>query len=430
MSPEQPPPAQPWAAETWQTQAHQPPGGAAAVAIPGRRDRSRRASSERDEVLITVDLRQVQLAMWALVGILVVADFFVSAASVTQLLPYSITRFFDGDAKVNFPTTGKTTLLLAAALLMLGCWTACRRRHDPQARGWLALALVTAFAWTDESTYLHQTLNEEMTKKLHLTGFLQFSWTIIYLPAAVLVGVFLLRNLRIMPAAVRNRLLPGGAVYATGALLFEPIKSHIADTYGDGGMLFKMAAGVSDSLELVGLTMLVCAVLVAADLLTVGFSFALRPSGDARVLPGTGAPYEPRAQGPMLAGAESAGTAPAGPGSRGTAADPADHPLAEDTRLGATRAFTPGRPRRPDVAPPPDHRGPKPMAGDLVGHQPVAHHVVGQEPVGPDSVDQALAGPDSLGTDLFGVQRTRHAYRRPEGWPPPDPNHQDAYGER
>jgi len=207
--------------------------------------------------------------------VLIVLDFLVSFAAAKNLLPYTITRFFDGDSKVNFPTGAKTTFLLSAVVLMLCCWAAGRRSGDRAARGWLLLALVTGFAFIDETTFLHQSLSDALQKAFHFSGVLKYSWTIIYLPAGLLVGIFLLRNLRFMLPEVRNRLLPGGAVYVIGAMALEPIKSRASEG-GENSVTFKLTAAVSDSLELAGLALLVCALLVAAHLLARGFTFSFR----------------------------------------------------------------------------------------------------------------------------------------------------------
>jgi hypothetical protein len=97
---------------------------------PIRRLRGGRSEADRDGaavVVVSVDVGRVQTMLWLVTTILIALDFVVSVAAGMRLLPYTITRFFDGDAKVNFPTGAKTTLLLAATLLMLGCWTAGRR---------------------------------------------------------------------------------------------------------------------------------------------------------------------------------------------------------------------------------------------------------------------------------------------------------------
>jgi hypothetical protein len=255
----------------------------AAGTSPTRRSRAGRgrpANSAEQVVVIGVDLARVRAVVWQVSIFMIVMDFAASAAAGLTLAPYTFTRFFDADAKVNFPTGDKTTLLMAAALLMLGCWTALRRRGDPAAKGWLLLALVTIFAFVDETTWLHQSLSAVLSDKYHFTGVLKYAWTVVYVPAAVLVGIILLRHLRAMGPVVRNRLLPAGAVYVVGAIGFEPVKSLIAGASGDGSLPFKMVAAASDSTEMAGLAMMVCAMLHAVRAVAPGFSFALRSTTD------------------------------------------------------------------------------------------------------------------------------------------------------
>jgi len=223
-------------------------------------------------VHVGVPLGRVQRAVWAVSGALVLADVVASVGAGLRVLPYALTRFFDADYKVNFPTGQKMLLLLVATILLLGCWTAARRARDPSATGWLLLALCTAFALVDETVYLHQSLAEELQHHFDFGGPLAYAWTVVYWPMAALASVFLLRNLRAMHARVRRLLLPGGILYVTGAILLEPVKSQLMERYGENSLQLKAAAAVSDSLQLIGLTLLVCSLLTAASLLTPAFT--------------------------------------------------------------------------------------------------------------------------------------------------------------
>jgi hypothetical protein len=234
--------------------------------------------AQTESVTISVDLVKTQLLLWFVIGNLVIADFLASVAAAEERVPYTLTRFFDGDYKVNFPTAAKTTLLLAIVVLMLGCWVASRTSGQPAARGWLLLAAATGFAFVDESTYLHQSLADVLHDYFDLHGVLRFAWTIVYIPAAVVVGFFLLRNLRDLRSEVRRRLLPGGMIYVLGALAFEPFKSHVSESRGLDSLSFKLLAATSDSLQLVGLTLLFSAVLYAAQQLARSYEFVLPPT--------------------------------------------------------------------------------------------------------------------------------------------------------
>jgi len=245
------------------------------------------ADPGRPVVAVAVRPERVRRVLWWVTGALVALDAVVSVASAEHLLPYLVTRFFDGDDKINFPTGEKTTLLLAATVLMLGCWVIGRRTGRSTAGGWLLLAAVTGYAFVDESTYLHQSLSTALTDEFHFHGVLKYAWTLVYVPAAAMVGAFLLRNLVQLRPQVRTGLLTGGGVYVIGAMMFEPIKSNISDAQGDGSLAFKLVALVSDSLELVGLTLLVTAMITAMIAEAGGFAFtfpaparALDPASD------------------------------------------------------------------------------------------------------------------------------------------------------
>jgi hypothetical protein len=107
-----------------------------------------------------------------------------------------------------------------------------------------------------------------------LHGALAYAWTIMYLPMAVIVGVALLRELRHLDPAVLRRLLPGGVMYAIGAILLEPVASHVAEAHGEGSLSVSVVTAVRDGAELAGLTLLISGLLVAVVRSAAGFTFA------------------------------------------------------------------------------------------------------------------------------------------------------------
>lgn len=222
-----------------------------------------------------LDVVRIQRIAWRIIAAIIVLDVIASVAGARELLPYALTRFFDGDEKVNVPTTAKLLLLLASTLLLVVCWAASRRRAHPGARAWALLAVCTTFAFCDEATWLHQTLSHTMEKALHTHGPLHYAWVLLYLPIAAAGGIVVIRYMRSMPPRVRRLLLPGGILYAVGALLFEPIKSEAVEEFGEGSLTMKLVAACSDSLQLVGLTLLASSVLIAAAAIARTYAVAL-----------------------------------------------------------------------------------------------------------------------------------------------------------
>jgi hypothetical protein len=212
---------------------------------------------------VPLEVRKAQRVMIVVAALLVVLDFLASAA-VAAGAPYQLTRFFDADSKVNFPTGFKTTMLLLVTLLLAAQWAVDSRTRAPFAPAWRLLTYVAAFAFVDETVYLHQSLAQILHEHLHTQGPLLYAWTIVYAPVAVAVLIIMLRYLRHLDRRLMRQLIVGGGAYVLGTLAFEPIKSEIAEVHGDGTMAFKLTAACSDSLEMIGLTVL--AVILLAEL--------------------------------------------------------------------------------------------------------------------------------------------------------------------
>jgi hypothetical protein len=242
--------------------------------VPHRRPGEHAVAGE-GPVDVRVQLGRVQIVLWLLTGSLVTLNVLVSLFGGLHLLPYSLTRFFDGNDRESFLSGTKTTLLLLAAVLMAGCTLAARRRGDPSARGWRLLALVACFTFADELTGMHVALSDVLRTHYHFRGLGRYAWALAYLPVAVTVLLVLVRDLRRMPRAVRARLLPGLVLYAIGIIGLEPVRALVAEQRGDGSLAFTTMAATADGTALVGLTFVVCAVLVAASRLAAGFTVVL-----------------------------------------------------------------------------------------------------------------------------------------------------------
>jgi hypothetical protein len=139
------------------------------------------------------------------------------------------------------------------------------------------LAWVTCFVFADETTSLHQSLAEVLRDRYQFHGPARYTWALLYLPVVVVVLVVLMRDLRRVAPAVRNRLIPGGALYATGAVLLEPVVAKLGQEHGDDSLSFKIMLAVADSAQLIGLVLVFCAALVAAGRLADRFTFLLAP---------------------------------------------------------------------------------------------------------------------------------------------------------
>jgi len=245
----------------------------------GRRQPRGRPAAPGETVLVAVQSGRVQVILWLVVGSLVCLNFLVSVIGRLNLLPWTLTRFFDGNDHDSFLIGTTATIGLLTALLMFGCMVAARHRGDLAERGWRMLGWVTLFVFADETTSLHRSVADVVRARYHFTGAAGYTWALMYLPAAVAVIAVLLRDARHFPPAVLRRLLPGGALYAFGVIGLEPVLAGIARDNGDDSLSFRLLAAFADSCAIVGLVLVFSAALVAAGWLADGFTFSL-PYGD------------------------------------------------------------------------------------------------------------------------------------------------------
>jgi hypothetical protein len=241
-----------------------------------------RVASAAGPIDLPVRIDRLQIILWLVAGALISLNFLASVTGGLELLPWTITRIFDANDHDSILTGTQTTLLLASALLMVVCAAATRSRDALAARGWRALAAVTCFVFADESTSLHRSLALVLRDRAELHGLIRLAWALLYLPAAVVVLVVLLRHLRGIVRAVRIRLLPGVALYTSGAILFQPFVGQQARVHGDDSLSFKLMVAVAESVELVGLVLIFSAVLVAAARAADGYTVRLRDAEPTR----------------------------------------------------------------------------------------------------------------------------------------------------
>jgi hypothetical protein len=172
----------------------------------------------------------------------------------------SVTRFFDSDTKLNFPSVIKELALVASALGLYAISRVARDEGDRWAGRWRVLTLVVSLLALDEMMLGHQSLSDVLKRRFDFDGPLHFAWVVVYLPLAVAVFVMLARFWWSLPRRLRWSFAWAGVLFGGGSGLVALLKGVIASDSGQQSLAFYLAAAVSDSLELVGLAILVLAV--------------------------------------------------------------------------------------------------------------------------------------------------------------------------
>jgi hypothetical protein len=220
------------------------PANPSAVGAPGR-------------VALPIGQASVTLALRITVEALIVGTFAAQLMKANGV-GLGIARFIDADVKVNLPTGFKVFSLATAALL---AWAIGRTAHaadDGGARRWTQMAAVLAFLTVDEMAYVHQSLAAWTGER---SGILHYSWVIVYLPAAMVIGVLFLPFVASLRRDLRTNLVLAGLLFGGGSGGVELVKAKMVHGAGEESLAFYLTTAVSDSLEMIGLAVLVVALL-------------------------------------------------------------------------------------------------------------------------------------------------------------------------
>jgi len=223
-----------------------------------------------------VHVGRVQIVLGLLVASLVVLAFVAAVSLGLGWLPRSTRRFVGGDGRGGVLAGAQLALLLLTVLATAGCSAAARGSAPVQVRGWKVLGVALGIVLVDEATQAHLSLAEALLYRFHPHGVQRYAWALLYLPVAVAVVLALVRDLRQVSRAVRRRLLPGLALLAFGGIVLQPITSKVVEQRGEGSTAGLVASVVADAAELAGVSLIFCAVLVAATMLSPTFTLRLR----------------------------------------------------------------------------------------------------------------------------------------------------------
>jgi hypothetical protein len=224
-----------------------------------------------DGTRVGLSLTAVARAIWIAVGALIVATF-VSQLARDASGPNTAVILFDSDQKLNFPSALKILLLLSATTLFAVLGMAVRDRWHR--RRWLGMGAVFTVLTMDEMTYMHQRLSDTLHDLFDTGGPLRFAWILVYLPLIAALVVVYWPLWRKLANPFRTQLLVAAVLFAGGSGGIEVFKAALFDE-DHWKLSFGLVASLSDSLELLGLALLVTALLTVVrsviDSATVSF---------------------------------------------------------------------------------------------------------------------------------------------------------------
>jgi hypothetical protein len=174
----------------------------------------------------------------------------------------AISNLFYVDFEQSIPTLFSVVMWLLAALLFGVIAHACRQRSRPYRRHWAVLCAISIVLAIDEHASLHKQASIRIRTFLDIrSGPLFWAWVVPALIAVSVLGIAFLRFLRHLPRTSRLQLCTAAGMFVVGAAGFEMVAGWYESNYGSGDMIYVSMATIEETLEMVAVAIVLCALL-------------------------------------------------------------------------------------------------------------------------------------------------------------------------
>jgi hypothetical protein len=160
---------------------------------------------------------------------------------------------FDVNRELNIPSLYSTSVLLFCSILLATISSIKRMQRDRYQLQWVALSCIFFYLGIDELTSIHESFIYPVSLIVKTGGVFYYSWVI---PGLIFTLVCLLafcKFLTHLPKKTRNLFLTAGFVYIFGAIGLEMVGGYIADTYGEGHILWILEIALEEFCEMLGI---------------------------------------------------------------------------------------------------------------------------------------------------------------------------------
>lgn len=161
------------------------------------------------------------------------------------------------DEEQNVPTLFSALLWAFAALCSAVVTVLARKRKAPDVWRWAVLSMGFLYIAFDEGLALHERLRVPLSALLG-SGELDRSYLAIRgLAAAVVLTLLFWGFLRRLPAKTRFTFVAAAFLFLGGAVGFDLVGAHHAESHGGNNSTYAMIATVEESLEMAGVIVLI-----------------------------------------------------------------------------------------------------------------------------------------------------------------------------
>jgi hypothetical protein len=205
-----------------------------------------------------------------------------------QLRPISwsisdIARRFTVDSEGSVPAWYSSNLLLVASALLAVVATVAFNERDRWWKHWAALSAMFCLLSLDEAASFHESLILPLRTHFGANGIFFFAWVIPGVFFVGAVGLAFLKFVLNLDTKTRNRFVLAGSLFVGGALGMEFVGGAFIDALGEGHILHIGAAAIEETLEMLGVTLFIIAILKHLETRVGEFRLSFAPARIAKV---------------------------------------------------------------------------------------------------------------------------------------------------
>ncbi len=207
------------------------------------------------ENLILFDLQKI--LKYLIILFIIVTAFGFLVIFVSQLesdnyyLNAAITnyvRLFDLNKEANIPTWYSSLILFISSCLLFFI-SYYKGNKDSNQKYWKVLAIIFLYLSVDESSSIHETLNNPVRSLLHLSGIFYWSWIV---PAAFVLVILFFYFFRFLLSAT---------IFVIGAMGLEMIGGLLYSNQMDNSLASKTENFFEEVMEMVGVLIFIYSLL-------------------------------------------------------------------------------------------------------------------------------------------------------------------------
>ena len=176
------------------------------------------------------------------------------------------------------PAWYSSILLLTAAVLLAVVATAALNQRDRWWKHWTALASLFCLLSLDEAASFHESLILPLQTHFGANGIFIFAWVIPGIFFVGAVGLAFLKFVLNLDRHTRNRFILSGSLFVGGALGMELVGGAFMDALGEEHIFYILAAATEETLEMLGVTLFIIAILKHRETRVGEFRLSFAPT--------------------------------------------------------------------------------------------------------------------------------------------------------